>query len=81
MLGMKIHFDISGSIEIRKVDIAGVACITFQLSILFSSWVKCDEKFNIWKLERKGTGKKQQPDSGIHATSIHCACVCQVSTL
>ena len=27
MLGMKTHFDISGSIEIREVDIAGVACI------------------------------------------------------
>ena len=27
MLGIKIHFDISGSIEIREVDIAGVACI------------------------------------------------------
>ena len=27
MLGMKNHFDISGSIEIRQVDIAGVACI------------------------------------------------------
>ena len=27
MLGMKNHFDISGSMEIRKVDIAGVACI------------------------------------------------------
>ena len=26
MLGMKTHFDISGSIEIREVDIAGVAC-------------------------------------------------------
>ena len=26
MLGMKRHFDISGSIEIREVDIAGVAC-------------------------------------------------------
>ena len=26
MLGMKNHFDISGSIEIREVDIAGVAC-------------------------------------------------------
>ena len=25
MLGMKNHFDISGSIEIREVDIAGVA--------------------------------------------------------
>ena len=25
-LGMKNHFDISGSIEIREVDIAGVAC-------------------------------------------------------
>ena len=28
MLGTKIHFDISGSIEICEVDIAGVACIT-----------------------------------------------------
>ena len=27
MLGMKNHIDISGSIEIREVDIAGVACI------------------------------------------------------
>ena len=26
MLGMKNHFDISDSIEIREVDIAGVAC-------------------------------------------------------
>ena len=29
MLGMKNHFDISDSIEIREVDIAGVACIAF----------------------------------------------------
>ena len=27
MLGMKNNFDISGGIEIREVDIAGVACI------------------------------------------------------
>ena len=27
MLGMKNHFNIGGSIEIREVDIAGVACI------------------------------------------------------
>ena len=27
MLGMKYHFDISGSIEIREVDIVGVACV------------------------------------------------------
>ena len=26
MLGMKNHFDISDSTEIREVDIAGVAC-------------------------------------------------------
>ena len=26
MLGMKNHFDISDGIEIREVDIAGVAC-------------------------------------------------------
>ena len=30
MLGMKNHFDISGSIEICEVDIAGVACICFM---------------------------------------------------
>ena len=30
MLGMKTHFDISGSIEIREVDIAGVACTTLD---------------------------------------------------
>ena len=29
MLGMKNHFDISGSIEIREVEIAGVACTCF----------------------------------------------------
>ena len=32
MLGMKNHFDISGSIEIREVDIAGVACILLGLN-------------------------------------------------
>ena len=32
MLGMKNHFDISDSIEIREVDIAGVACIKFVIS-------------------------------------------------
>ena len=34
MLGMKNHFDISGSIEIREVDIAGVACICISLFII-----------------------------------------------
>ena len=34
MLGTKNHFDISGSIEIREVDIAGVACMwTFKLIV------------------------------------------------
>ena len=32
MLGMKNHFDTSGSIEIREVDIAGVACLQFFLA-------------------------------------------------
>ena len=31
MLGMKNHFDISGSIEIREVDIAEVACKLYKL--------------------------------------------------
>ena len=30
MLGTKNHFDISGSIEIREVDIVGVACICIK---------------------------------------------------
>ena len=30
MLGMKNHFDISGSIEIREVDVAGVACTSIE---------------------------------------------------
>ena len=35
MLGMKNHFDISDSIEIREVDIAGVACICpFVFSVI-----------------------------------------------
>ena len=43
MLGMKNHFDISGSIEIREVDIARVACslyakttISSQLTIIMA---------------------------------------------
>ena len=31
MFGMKNHFDISDSIEIHEVDIAGVACITSHI--------------------------------------------------
>ena len=45
MLGMKNHFDISGSIEICEVDIAGVACMsklyvhnTLQRSIALGYW-------------------------------------------
>ena len=37
MLGMKNHFDISGSIEIREVDIAGVACISIELVLFVDS--------------------------------------------
>ena len=35
MLGMKNHFDISGSIEIREVDIAGVACMYYIKPLLY----------------------------------------------
>ena len=35
MLGMKNHFDISDSIEIREVDIAEVACIFTFLSDIY----------------------------------------------
>ena len=44
MLGMKNHFDISGSIEISEVDIAGVACmLLYQLyaKISISRVKKC----------------------------------------
>ena len=34
MLEMKNHFDISDNIEIRKVDIAAVACILFDYIFL-----------------------------------------------
>ena len=37
MLEMKNHFDISGSIEIREVDIAGVACILIAKCIRLPS--------------------------------------------
>ena len=37
MLGMKNHFDISGSIEIREVDIAGVACNNKMIMIIAGS--------------------------------------------
>ena len=45
MLGMKNHFDISGSIEIREVDIAGVACI-FILRSKFGS-----PRLIVWKYD------------------------------
>ena len=31
-------------------------------------------------MKNKGTNKQEQPDSGIHDTSAHCAGVYQVST-
>ena len=38
MLGMKNHFNISGSIEIREVDIAGVACTVVWGKLKFDSF-------------------------------------------
>ena len=51
MLGMKNHFDISGGIEIREVDIAGVACIQsmHQEPILYP--VKCSIKIYLQLIE------------------------------
>ena len=57
-------------------------CTKFQSSRPHSSWEKCDEKFQCWKLERKmniGMNKQQQPESGIHDTSAHCPRVFQSS--
>ena len=45
MLGMKNHFDISGGIEIREVDIAGVACINI-LGIL--RCIKCNQEIQFF---------------------------------
>ena len=39
MLGMKNHFHISGSIEIREVKTAGVACIYIILTGKLSKYV------------------------------------------
>ena len=41
MLGMKNHFDISGSIEICEVDIARVACISDDAEKSVTSVDKC----------------------------------------
>ena len=38
MLGMKNHFDISDSIEIREVDIVGVACIVRILIFIITEF-------------------------------------------
>ena len=46
MMGMKNHFDISGSIEIHKVDIAGVAC-TSELSVTFREYFQMNNILHI----------------------------------
>ena len=43
------------------------ACIKFKLSILHKSWEKCDENFNIWKLERK---KNEEIKGQIRSSSL-----------
>ena len=48
MLGMKNHFDISYSIEIHEVDIAGVACIS-----LCSRYIRCAKSGYLGKLQLK----------------------------
>ena len=50
MLGMKNHFDISGSIEIREVDIAGVACILNSISwmnVILWKMSQCNTTFDL----------------------------------
>ena len=61
-------------------------CAKFQPSRPHSFWVweKCDENFKCLKIgekkwRNKGTNKQQQPEYGIHNTSVHCPRVCQVS--
>ena len=59
-------------------------CTNFQTSRPHTSQETCDEKFQCWNLERKKNEEikgwiKQQPDSCIHDTSVHCPCVYQVS--
>ena len=46
MLGMKNHFDVRGSIEIREVEIAGVACICKYMLYIFNKYLfKCQCNF------------------------------------
>ena len=56
MLGMKTHFDISGSIEIREVDIAGVACIWKNLIILLLMAQFCNTPTNFANKASRETG-------------------------
>ena len=44
MLGMKNHFDISGSMEIREVDIARVACSLNISSEMLKINLKCHKR-------------------------------------
>ena len=48
MLGMKNHFDISDSIEIREVDIAGVACILNRIKTQINVLILTNENQNCY---------------------------------
>ena len=59
MLGMKNHFDISGSIEICEVDIAGVACIScfyIQNFKTLASLYSCADQFESTLVQTPKTG-------------------------
>ena len=61
MLGMN-HFDISGSIEICEVDIAGVACIIIVMQNLRENNYKMKTKI---KLIRKCKNKRTNNNGGL----------------
>ena len=86
MLGMKNHFDISGSIEIREVDIAGVACssLTDRPFFFWYGWVRGNKTiFNVGlavcdhsdaHVQSLNSARDVALMSEAHFSSTYCVC-------
>ena len=63
----------SSLIPVYKIHLPTVyVCTKFQSSRPNSSWEKCDEKFQCWKLERKKNEEiKEWISSMIHLPTVH----------
>ena len=84
--GIKGQISRSSLILVHKIHLSIVhVCTMFQPSKPHSSWEKCEEKFQCMKIgekekwRNKRTNMQEQPDSGIHHTSVHCSRVYHVS--